>query len=92
MTQLKPGLVIGIPCEVLKGPFAGEHMISVETVDGWISGFVMDENLKIEGDKAYVRAEVRRLISDEVMEVLLAGSFFTTNGIATIPQEIALAA
>lgn len=92
MAQLKPGLVIDIPCEVLKGPFSGEHMISVETVDGPISGFVTDENVKIEGGKAYVRAEVRRLISADVVEVMVAGSFFTTNGIATIPQKMALAA
>lgn len=92
MQQLKPGLVIGVPCEVQKGPFSGEHLISFETVDGPISGFVRDENLKIEGKKAYIRAEIKRLLDNNIMEVLVAGSFFTTNGIATIPQEMALAA
>jgi hypothetical protein len=92
MTQLKPGVVIGIPCEVLKGPFSGENLISFDTLDGPVSGFVRDENLKTEGKMAYVRAEVLRLLDANTMEVRVAGSFFTTNGIATIPQKMALAA
>lgn len=92
MAQLEPGVVIGILCEAQKGPFSGEHLISFDTVDGPISGFVHDIDLKTIGEQTFVRAEVLRLLEDNVVEVRVSGSFFTTNGIATIPREMALAA
>ncbi len=92
MLLLKPGLVIGIACEIKRGLFSGEHLISFDTVDGAVSGFVRDTNLRIQGDRGLVRAEVLRLLEHNIVEVMVEGSFFTTNGIATIPQEMALAA
>jgi hypothetical protein len=92
MDQMKPGDEIGIRCEVTKGPFSGEHLISFETVDGPVSGFVRESELKTENKVWFVRAEVLRLLADDIVEVRVQGSFFTTNGIATIPREMALAA
>jgi hypothetical protein len=91
MDQIKPGDEIGIHCDVTKGPFSGEHLISFDTIDGPVSGFVRENELRKEEKDWFVRAVVLRLDGD-VVEVLVQGSFFTTNGIATIPREMALAA
>jgi hypothetical protein len=91
MNQLKPGDEIGIHCDATNGPFSGEHLISFETVDGPVSGFVRESELKREGRDWFVRAVVLHQEGD-VVEVRVQGSFFTTNGIATIPREMALAA
>lgn len=91
MAQLNPGDEVGIRCDVTNGPFSGEHLISFETVDGPVSGFVRESELKREGKDWFIRAVVLQQDGD-IVEVRVRGSFFTTNGIATIPREMALAA
>jgi hypothetical protein len=88
---MKIGDVIGIPCEVRPGPFSGERMISVDTVDGPISGFVRDGDLKESNAHWYVRAIVQG-VKDDVLDVRVRGSYFTTNGLATVARRSALAA
>lgn len=91
MSQLKPGDIVGISCEVKKGPFSGEHLISFKTVSGIVSGFVRDNELKQTAEGGFVRAEILA-VHKTTVEVKVRGSFFTTNGIASIPREMALAA
>jgi hypothetical protein len=91
MTGMKVGDVIGVQCDVRPGPFSGEHMITFDTVDGPISGFVRDSDLKERGSKWYVRAVIQG-IKDDVLEVRVKGSFFTTNGLASVPRRYAMAA
>jgi hypothetical protein len=91
MENLRVGSVVGVRCEVKPGPFAGERLVSFETVDGSVSGFVREDELKTVSDKWYVRAVVQSMDAD-VLQVRIRGSFFTTNGIAKIPRDAALAA
>lgn len=87
----KIGDFIGIKCEVQPGPFSDEHLVTVETVDGAISGFVHESELRREGDEWQVRGKVRR-VSPDVIEVWILGSFFTTNGIASVRPHLAMTA
>ena len=91
MLELTRGAVIGVPCDVRPGPFSGEQLITLDTENGPISGFVRDNELKTVSDKWYVRAIIES-IEDDLLSVKIRGSFFTTNGIATIPRSSALAA
>lgn len=88
---MKVGDVIGIQCEVRPGPFAGERMITFDTVDGPISGFVRESELKEANSHWYVRAVIQDIKGDE-LAVRVRGSFFTTNGLATVSRRYALAA
>lgn len=86
------GQIIGVGCQVQPGPFSEERVVTIETVHGPISGFVHETDLK-EACKGewMVRAEVRAVRGDE-LEVLIQGSFFTTNGVASVPKRLAMAA
>ena len=93
MAKFKVGDLVGIPCEVKPGPFSGERLISFDSLDGPVSGFVLEEELKKQrgDDQWLVRGRVLSVKPDEI-EVWIDGSFFTTNGLATISQEMAVAA
>jgi hypothetical protein len=75
------GDTVGIQCTVQPGPFSGERLISFDTVDGPISGFVKDEDLREIASQWYCRAVIQST-SDDVLSVRVKGSFFTTNGLA----------
>jgi hypothetical protein len=91
MPKLKKGDVITVPCLVKQGPFSQERLITFETMDGSVSGFVQTDLLKEVGGRWYVPAIVLEIKGDAV-KVRVAGSFFNTNGLATIKREFALAA
>lgn len=91
MAGMKVGDVIGIQCDVRPGPFSGERMITFDTTDGPISGFVRDTDLNEHASQWYVRAIIQG-IRDDVLEVRVRGSFFTTNGLATVSRRYAVAA
>ena len=82
----RPGDVVGIACQIQEGPFPEEKLITVETIDGPISGFVKLENLNIEeeADNGVVRGTVVSA-KDETITVKISGSFFTTAlGVASV--------
>lgn len=89
--DMKVGDIIGIECNVQPGPFSEERLITFDTVDGPVSGFVRETELKQTNDQWYVRAILQR-IEDDVLSVWVRGSFFTTNGIADVPRRYAMAA
>jgi hypothetical protein len=89
--NLTVGAIIGVLCEVQQGPFSEDRMISFDTVDGPVTGFVRENELRKDGNEWRVRAVVLAIQNDEI-EVRIRGSFFTTNGIATIPATMAYAA
>ena len=91
MANMKKSDVIGVPCTMMPGPFSGERMITCDTVDGPISGFVRDSELAEIRGQWYVRAIVESM-RDDLLSVRIRGSFFTTNGMARIPRSAALAA
>lgn len=91
MPELKAGDEIAIKCEVKPGPFPGEHLIEVETLDGPVSGFVVDAFLRERDGQWYVKGTVHEVFADYI-KVRISGSFFTTNGIANITPKLAMAA
>lgn len=91
MATPKTGDTIPVPCEVDPGPFSEERLVTVNTVDGPISGFVQTYDLKEAGGRWFVRGYVAKVHKDS-LEVRIRGSFFNTNGIASISREAAVAA
>ena len=59
MVQIAIGKEIRVPCRVQPGPFSEERVVTIETVDGPISGFIREENLVQLKDKWYVGGIVR---------------------------------
>lgn len=91
MPGFKAGDFVGIRCEVQPGPFSTERLITIETTDGAISGFVRESELRHDGHAWQVRGKIRS-VSRDSLEVWILGSFFTTNGIANVPAHLAMAA
>jgi len=91
MSTLTAGAEIGIPCDVKQGPFEDEKLVSFDTMDGPVTGFVSANELKQIEDRWVIRAVVMSQEGD-VVTVRVHGSFFTTNGLATIRREMAMAA
>jgi hypothetical protein len=92
MPRLSVGQEISILCKVQPGPFSVELLVTIEGVDGPISGFVRSEELKDGPDgRPRVRGVVRSVGKDFV-EAWVRGSFFTTNGLTNVRPEIATAA
>jgi len=91
MAGMKVGDVIGVQCTVQPGPFSDERLISFDTIDGPVSGFVQETDLRQSGEHWFVRATIRA-IRDDILEVKVQGSFFTTNGLASVQKRYAMAA
>jgi hypothetical protein len=64
----KIGEFIGVKCEVQPGPFSEERLVTIETIDGAISGFVRETELRNIGDEWQVRGKVRR-VTESAIEV-----------------------
>ena len=92
MPNLSVGQQAWIRCKVQPGPFSDEPLITVESVDGPVSGFISEQELRHgpDGDSR-VRGVVRNIEGD-LIEVWIKGSFFTTNGLTHVPREMAMAA
>jgi hypothetical protein len=86
------GQSVSLRCKVQPGPFSDEPLVTIDSVGGPVSGFVRAEEL-VEGPdrEPRVRAVVRS-IEGQIVEVWIKGSFFTTNGLTHVPQEMALVA
>ena len=76
-------------CKVQPGPFSDENLVTIESVSGPVSGFVVTDELR-EGPPR-VRGIVHRVTKDFV-EVWIKGSFFTTNGLTNVDPDLAMAA
>lgn len=91
MGTLNIGDTIRIPCEVKPGPFSDEKFVSFETVDGIISGFVEANEIQERNSRFFVSGIVKETSGDKIV-VVVRGSFFQTNGIATVDRTTACAA
>ena len=83
MTLLNKGDYIHVPVEVGSGAFAGECLITFDTIDGPISGFIGCDQVITQGDIKAISAKVLEVDSGRIA-VRLHGSFFTTTGLAHI--------
>lgn len=82
----RPGETVLVPTSVKAGAFPGEKMVTVETPSGPISGFAKADSIINRGGDQYLIAEVKT-VTGSTSVVRLAGSFFTTTGLASIPTE-----
>lgn len=90
--QFKSGDQVEIPVEVGQGAFPTEALITFETIDGPISGFVRkDDIVKCDHDthRGYVSGVVKDVTPD-VISVVVRGSFFRTTGLATLARQWAV--
>ncbi|MGA8707889.1 MAG: hypothetical protein WB646_12985 [Steroidobacteraceae bacterium] len=72
------GDAVGIRCTIQAGPFPDEKLITVETRDGAMSGFVKASNLVSEDEEHSAVMGTVIAVSDDYITVKIAGSFFTT--------------
>ena len=89
---LRTGQEVWIRCTVQPGPFSDEPLVTIESIQGPVSGFIKSDELKDDaGGSQRVRGIVRR-VEKTFVEVWIRGSFFTTNGLANVSPELAMAA
>ena len=77
MSAFVPGQEVRMPCAASRGGPLGEAVVTVESAQGPISGFVRPDAVTGEGDGAFLRAWIVK-VSDEFVVVEMAGSFFQT--------------
>jgi hypothetical protein len=88
---LQIGQRIRLPCKVEPGPFSEESLVTFDSIEGPVTGFVKSEELEQVGDQPTIRGIVRNIEKD-YLEVWIRGSFFTTNGLANVSTHLAMAA
>ena len=86
MTPLKSGDRILVPVKADQGAFPGECLITFDTLDGPISGFIERDQVRTQNDRTFVPAQVLE-VDDNQITVRLHGSFFTTSGLAHIGRD-----
>jgi len=85
MPSADKGEVILIPVNAGSGPFSGERLITFDTLDGPISGFIRANQVEVRNGRSFIGALVLDVTS-EYISVRLHGSFFTTTGLAHIDK------
>lgn len=84
--SFEKGAIVEVPATYTKGPFNDEMLVSIDTGENRISGFVRREHIRFVDDtNAYVKARV--LSNDPEILLELYGEFFTTNGIEPVQAE-----
>ena len=87
MTRFAPGQVIQIACDIQLGPFPSEYLVTFQTAEGPVSGFVRGEQVRSAGEhQGYIFATVQD-ISEDTLTVVVRGSFFTTTGLAHLKTD-----
>lgn len=83
MTAINKGETLYIPVEVTDGPFPRECLVTFETMEGPVSGFINEGQVIRRDGVSLIEAKVLDVESDRI-SVRLHGSFFTTTGLAHI--------
>lgn len=87
MARFTPNQSVLIRCEIQAGPFPTEYLVTFQTADGPVSGFVRSDSVqKRDEGEGYVNAVVKE-VSAETVTVVVDGSFFTTNGLAYLNRD-----
>ncbi len=74
---------VRVPCQIAPGPL-DELLITVDTANGPISGFVKSDFLEeASSTSGYITGQIVAVSGDSV-KVKLPGSFFTTTGVASL--------
>lgn len=84
MAQFQRGQIVNIPCNVQKGAFPHEVLVTIHSDRGVVSGFVDGSSVIRQKGRDYVQGVVIEASGDSV-QVRLPGSFFTTAaGLTTV--------
>lgn len=83
MIEIASGERILVPVSVDNGAFPTESLITFDTKDGPVSGFIRADQIHRRNNDAFIEATVLA-VSEDVITVKLPGSFFTTTGLAYI--------
>lgn len=86
MGRPKAGELILVKVRAERGPFSDECLITFESLDGPISGFINSDEVVQRGSDTFIRARVLA-VRDNGISVKLHGSFFTTTGLAHIDKD-----
>lgn len=79
----RPGEKVLVRTDVKAGAFPGERLVMVDTLSGPITGFAKADSIIDTSDGQYLVAVVKEVKASTSI-VMLAGSFFTTTGLASI--------
>jgi hypothetical protein len=82
----RPGETVLVPTSVKAGAFPGEKLVTVATEGGIVSGFAKADSIVQQGRDQFILAVVKN-VSSTFLTVKLAGSFFTTTGLADIASS-----
>ena len=82
------GAKIPVRCAVSQGAFLNEYLITIDTTEGSISGFIDSDEVFEDAGDHYVDGVVQDILEDDKVVVLLPGSFFTTTGIAHFSRDM----
>jgi hypothetical protein len=83
------GDLVGVPCSIQPGAFANERLITVDSVEGPLSGFVQNRYIHSPegGGQGLVKSAVIEVLGDSLI-IRMFGSFFTTAmGLARVRHE-----
>lgn len=86
----KVGDLVGVSCAIQAGPFPDEKLVTLETSEGQISGFVKESGLQLDAsDPEHGRVKGTVVAAtEESIVVKLFGSFFTTaQGVASVRRN-----
>jgi hypothetical protein len=87
MPRFAPGQTVQISCDIQPGAFPSEYLVTFQTTEGPVSGFVRAEHVRRAGhDKGYIFATVHG-VSEDTLTVIVRGSFFTTTGLAHLSTD-----
>jgi len=86
--EIAEGERIRVFCSKSPGAFLNEYLISIDTEDGPISGFIEAQSVEETETGANFIWGVVHEIEDERVVINLPGSFFTTTGIAHFSRHI----
>ena len=86
--ELTEGVKVRVICSKSPGAFLNEYLISIDTADGPISGFIDADAVGVtESGANYILGIVHEIEGERVV-IGLPGSFFTTTGIAHFSRQM----
>ena len=85
--EIQSGEEVRIPCTATQGAFEDERLVSIETIEGPIAGFIDAGEVRVaENGGTYVCGIIQRVNGEQIV-IKLRGSFFTTTGIAYFSRQ-----
>jgi len=86
--EIAEGVKVRVSCSKSPGAFLNEYLISIDTSDGIISGFIdADAVGETEDGANYIWGIVHEIDGERIV-IGLPGSFFTTTGIAHFSRQM----